>query len=251
MSSTNHTTNYNLSQYVGTDKPTYLGDYNSDMGKIDTAIHTNASAISGVGSDITLINTQIGTLGNLTTTDKSSVVNAINEVKGNTTTNATNIGTLSNLETSNKTTVVNAINEVVERIAMNDVVTYHLADVTNKQNISSSGTSISMTVAQNEDGSLFKVYGVFAINRADNTGTNYKYTLPNALKVAPSENYIITPIGLEWNRTTKELAGTPFITVTTNGSIVIEGHSLTNANIGGQVFPCLYFNTSFGDTPDE
>lgn len=39
MSSTNKTTYYNLSQYVGTDKPTYLGDYNSDMSKIDEAIH--------------------------------------------------------------------------------------------------------------------------------------------------------------------------------------------------------------------
>lgn len=38
MSSTNKTTNYQLSQYIGSDKPTYLGDYNSDMQKIDTAI---------------------------------------------------------------------------------------------------------------------------------------------------------------------------------------------------------------------
>lgn len=39
MSSTNKTTYYDLSQYIGTDKPTYLGDYNSDMSKIDSAIH--------------------------------------------------------------------------------------------------------------------------------------------------------------------------------------------------------------------
>ena len=39
MSSTNKTTYYRLNQYIGTDKPTYLGDYNSDMSKIDTGIH--------------------------------------------------------------------------------------------------------------------------------------------------------------------------------------------------------------------
>ena len=39
MSSTNKTTYYDLSQYIGTDKPTYLGDYNSDMSKIDAGIH--------------------------------------------------------------------------------------------------------------------------------------------------------------------------------------------------------------------
>lgn len=39
MSSTNKTTYYKLSQYIGTDKPTFLGDYNADMSKIDAGIH--------------------------------------------------------------------------------------------------------------------------------------------------------------------------------------------------------------------
>lgn len=39
MSSTNKTTYYKLSQYIGTDKPTFLGDYNTDMSKIDAGIH--------------------------------------------------------------------------------------------------------------------------------------------------------------------------------------------------------------------
>lgn len=56
MSSTKKTTNYQLSQYIGTDKPTYLGDYNSDMSKIDTAIKqvddkaTTASSTAGTAS---------------------------------------------------------------------------------------------------------------------------------------------------------------------------------------------------------
>lgn len=44
MSSTNKTTYYELSQYVGSDKPTYLGDYNADMLKIDTGLHAAADA---------------------------------------------------------------------------------------------------------------------------------------------------------------------------------------------------------------
>lgn len=39
MSSTNKTTYYELNHYIDTDKPTYLGDYNSDMSKIDAGIH--------------------------------------------------------------------------------------------------------------------------------------------------------------------------------------------------------------------
>ena len=45
MASTGKTTNYELSQFIGTDKPSWLGDYNGDMLKIDTAlVSINATA---------------------------------------------------------------------------------------------------------------------------------------------------------------------------------------------------------------
>lgn len=47
MTATNHTEHYELSQYVGDDLPTYTGDYNSDMSKIDAAIY--AASQSGGG----------------------------------------------------------------------------------------------------------------------------------------------------------------------------------------------------------
>lgn len=50
MSSTNKTTNYKLSQYIGTDKPTYLGDYNGDMSKIDNQMKVNADSASNATS---------------------------------------------------------------------------------------------------------------------------------------------------------------------------------------------------------
>lgn len=50
MSSTNKTTNYKLSQYIGTDKPTYLGDYNGDMLKIDNQMKANADSASNATS---------------------------------------------------------------------------------------------------------------------------------------------------------------------------------------------------------
>ena len=43
MASTNKTTHYNLSQYIGTDKPTYLVDYNTDMANIDAGIYSAKS----------------------------------------------------------------------------------------------------------------------------------------------------------------------------------------------------------------
>jgi hypothetical protein len=39
MSATNKTANYNLPEFVGTDKPSWLTDFNGAMTKIDTALH--------------------------------------------------------------------------------------------------------------------------------------------------------------------------------------------------------------------
>lgn len=79
MSSSNKTTYYELSQYIGTDKPTYLGDYNSDMSKIDAGIHgaedkaTTASqnagsAIARVGVVEKTVETQTQSITTLQTT---------------------------------------------------------------------------------------------------------------------------------------------------------------------------------------
>lgn len=46
MTATNHTANYHLSQFTGTDRPTWLGDYNGDMTKIDAQLKKNADAIA-------------------------------------------------------------------------------------------------------------------------------------------------------------------------------------------------------------
>lgn len=50
MTATNHTNNYNLSQFVGTDRPTWLGDYNGDMAKIDAQLKQNADDIASAAA---------------------------------------------------------------------------------------------------------------------------------------------------------------------------------------------------------
>lgn len=46
MTATNKTANYELSQFVSTDRPTWLGDYNADMAKIDAQMKQNADDIA-------------------------------------------------------------------------------------------------------------------------------------------------------------------------------------------------------------
>ena len=50
MTATNHTENYNLSQFAGTDRPTWLVDYNGDMAKIDARMKQNADDIASAAA---------------------------------------------------------------------------------------------------------------------------------------------------------------------------------------------------------
>lgn len=73
MSATNTTTYYGLSQYIGTDKPTYLGDYNADMLAIDTGIHDAAEDASDA---LTTANTAASTATTAATTASTALTTA-------------------------------------------------------------------------------------------------------------------------------------------------------------------------------
>lgn len=59
MSATNHTQNYDLSQFVGGDIPSWLNDYNGDMSKIDSAIAGVASGAGDVASDVNALKSRM------------------------------------------------------------------------------------------------------------------------------------------------------------------------------------------------
>lgn len=58
MSHTNNTTNYNLPQFVSTDKPTWLGDVNGAMSAIDAQMKLNATAASNAATTANAAATQ-------------------------------------------------------------------------------------------------------------------------------------------------------------------------------------------------
>jgi hypothetical protein len=96
MGATNSTLNYQLSQFVATDKPAWLQDYNGDMEKIDvgintakvaadTAQNTANSAVSSIGtvsSDISALQTDVLAHTN-DITDLQGDVNTIESLIGN------------------------------------------------------------------------------------------------------------------------------------------------------------------------
>lgn len=116
MSSTNKTTNYELSQFIGSDKPAWLVDYNGDMSKIDNQMKANAdaaasaasqassagTAASGAADGVQALNTQINGAGGLA----ADVVTA----QGNINTINSLIGT--GEPTTQDKTLIGAINEL-------------------------------------------------------------------------------------------------------------------------------------------
>ena len=185
MASTNSTTHYELSQYIGTDKPTYLVDYNQDMSKIDAGIYAAKSeADTNSGS--------IGNLSNLTTTVKTSLVAAVNEVDAET----AGIGTLSNLTTTAKTDLVSAINEIDAEAAKIGTLT----DLTTT-------AKTSLVAAINEvDGDVgnlssltttAKTSSVAAINELDeNIGTLSNLTTTAKSNLVAAVNEVNTPVDI-------------------------------------------------------
>ena len=72
MTATNHTEHYGLSQYVQDDHPTYAGDYNGDMSKIDAAIY--AASLTGGTDGLTAVAHDDTLTGDGSTTDALSVI---------------------------------------------------------------------------------------------------------------------------------------------------------------------------------
>lgn len=94
MSSTNKTTNYQLSQFIGSDVPAWLVDYNGDMGKIDTAIKgVDTKAEQGIAdastADAKAVQAQ--TTANTAVTNAETAQNTANSANALATGNASEI----------------------------------------------------------------------------------------------------------------------------------------------------------------
>lgn len=164
MASTNSTSHYSLSQFLGSDKPAWLGDYNTDMSKIDTGIYNAQNTATGADGKADSANTAIGTLGNLTTTVKTDLVSAINEVDSNADTaqgTATNAYTLASTANTNATTALNMLN-----LGASSSISFTTPSIF---------TDNELKISKNSDGSVCKIYGWARLN-ASNGWNNYTTT---------------------------------------------------------------------------
>lgn len=241
MGATNKTTYYELPQYVQSDKPSYLGDFNGAMNTIDSAIHTNAVNIGINETNITNTNTTIGDLTTLKTSVKTNIVNAINE-------NVDKIGDTSELTTIVKTSIVDAVNEIVDNFNLTDITTYDKNTIGVR--VSSGGINGGLiTVATNSKKSICKIYGELLMEQT-NVGEDIKITLPTNFVV--SEEFTVDCAGLKiankYMESNPSTLTVVYLKFKTNGEVDIQYYSQdTTAHI--MCIPFMIFVKNFGDEP--
>lgn len=77
MTATNKTENYQLSQFVGSDRPTWLVDYNGDMARIDAQMKQNADDIASAADGLTSVSHTVDLTGNGTSGSPLGVASTI------------------------------------------------------------------------------------------------------------------------------------------------------------------------------
>lgn len=243
MSSTNKTTNYDLSQFVGSDKPAWLADYNADMGKIDTGLKGNADAIAVTDGKADSNTTNIGNLANLNTQAKTNLVASVNEVYN---TAGTAEGTAQAAATS-----ANAAKTEADALSRYFAITQTgTANITVSGGTVDSGWANTMKYALNADGTLGKIYGRIRFTKNTAGVTSVTLTVPG-LNTA---NSFVINSACYWYCYAPQLQLVTIysfrdVQVNTNGTITFDIPNSVGVNEQVTIWfpPCLYFFTDFGD----
>lgn len=222
MSHTNTTANYNLPQFTGTDKPSWLTDVNGAMTSIDTQMKANADANTTTAGDLTTL------AGRVTTAEE------------NITTQGSTLQTVSNVASSASTTATNAKN------AVDGLAKYITLNNTASASVTSSGATIkanSIRTASNNDGSMGKIYGQLNVTVTNASGTTIKIQTP----FRPSEGFKVQGNLLLNNITDREIDLANY-QIASNGEITVTlNNYFYNKNVRLYFIACMMQWVNFGD----
>lgn len=221
MSSTNHTTNYNLPQFVGTDKPAWLGDINPAMSAIDTQMKANADAATAAA-------------GAAATADGKAVI-AQNGVAG--LQSALSLNDYSTIDATTFITTGGVTPSGSYTIAQN--AGGSLFKFYGQVNIAN-GSDTDVTISCSPIPGLSGYYGIYV----------------GDLNTAPDTAYQVANCGFQIDRGSGGVfqnlygmgfaissAGGVYFYPNQSGTITIPAHTRKEYKL----VPCLYFNTNFGD----
>ena len=222
MSSTNKTPNYKLSQYVGTDKPTYLGDYNGDMLNIDTQMKANADAATNAeasaGEAVTKAEqaqTKIDSIDKRVSSAETNITQLQTTVQSQ----GENITQISNTANNAQTSATAAANKAdsVEKELNN------FGKWSGQLNLEAFDVSMIRSILKgnyNNDLNLLSIYGTWSYS-APQTGSHKIGALPSSIP-APKENRTVYAACTVVGNNTGNLQVTSDIIIGTDRSITIN-----------------------------
>lgn len=259
FASTNKTANYELPQFVGTDKPTWLGDFNGAMLAIDTGMAENASDISDMASDVA----SASSTASQASSDVASLTSTVSTLSSNVTTatttanNAQSTATsaLNTANTANGKADTNAsdISDLTTRMtqAESNIEDFNLTiyETIQSSAITGSGSveNSNLKVAKNSDGSLAKIYGSVNINNAGVGSIN----IQTSLRPESSITFNGLCIRVIHKGTTVYNVNDVSATLGTNGVLNVPTTYVSATDEKNRFIfsACLLFIKDFGDTP--
>ena len=244
MSSTNKTANLELSQFIGSDKPAWLTDYNADMSKIDTGVHNAQTTATGADGKADANATAIGTLANLTTDAKTSLVAAVNEVDSHADTaqgTANDAATTANGAASGVTALNNYLNvgATNKDLTSSDISISGVGSLSNTSNIH---------IVGNTDNSLVKIYGRIGVSSVSD-GSTVSVTVSNT-GLTPTDNISINGCGFIVHEAGNRVSAVDALnyTINTNGTITFTFTPYGGAtSVSVKFIACIIFVKNFGD----
>ena len=259
MSASNSTPNYKLSQYTGSDKPTYLGDYNTDMLKIDTNLKKISNKAEGAESGIAsatatanqalenanLASTKSDTAQATAEQAQTSATNAQStaEQAKTSATNAQSTATEAKETATQAQTTANKAESNIEKLNLTNFRTFTRNEMTVNNNSINLSENTSITVASNADGSIGKIYG--KITGQTSSSELVDVTIKTFLR--PTMKITINPHGILQKTDDRTFWGTCPVVIDVDGTVTFRA-----GGVGGQPMALIYFDSllfmkDFGD----
>lgn len=191
-------------------------------------INDNKESIETLTNNLNTTNTNIGDKDTLNTTDKSSLVNAINEVNNKSNVNETDI------------------NSIKSFLNLNNQIDINLAECpVNDGNIDLANSWFN--VVTNADKTYLKAYGYIRVENITSPINHINITLPD-VGIRPTENIIVRPCGNTVYSGNIAGRNTSMI-LKTDGTIDLHlnGSNNSEPSILGYFTPFLIYVENFGD----
>lgn len=205
MASTNKTTHYDLPQWIGTDKPTFLGDFNAAFNTIDATMYTADSNATNAVSTANQANSTAG--------EANTAVQSLTETVND---NTSKIVTVTNLANS----TANKVNNLISLTSPIPLLT--TGNYLSNYNPSEKINTVVYRTLELNDITLLNIYGQFNVSY---TGTPSIHDIEafSQLSISKSLNTLIRQYVTSGSRTFYNIANFVYSNTTDNTRNITVG----------------------------